>query len=109
MSKIVILDKLPAYRKPVRQEGQPPAAGDLPIWSGADLPPAIGAEVDLRINRCGLATVLAYFVHEGYLGIQAQLKNPPDWYVRQNGRSTPCHAFGAEIRPAALAGEGKPE
>jgi hypothetical protein len=46
--------------------------------------------------------VLGYFVEHGYLGLEVQPVDPPEWYVRQNGADTPCHVFGAEL----LSGEG---
>ena len=66
-------------------------------WSGNSAVPAIGATVRVRINSIGTATVLRYFTEHGYLGVLVQPENPPAWYVKQNGRYSPCHVFGAEL------------
>lgn len=97
MSEFVMLDSLPVYVMAEALEDQAPADG-LPKWSGADKPPAIGEVVEVRINRCGLAEVVGYFVHEGWLGVRVKLQNPPDWYVKQNGGNVLGHVYGAEIR-----------
>lgn len=102
MNKLEILDSLPTFVMANALADQPEVASDLPKWSGADQPPAIGDVVDVRINRCGPAKVLGYFVQEGWLGVKVQLQSPPDWFVRRNGGNVPCHAFGAEIRAPAV-------
>lgn len=71
-------------------------------WSGRDtfalMPPAIGTDVSVTMNGLGRATVLAHEVVEGYLGLRVRLHNPPDWYVKQNGKNArPALVFGAEI------------
>lgn len=67
-----------------------------PLWTSMDPPPALGSTVEVRINQLGAAVVCGYFVEDGFLGILVAPKNPPAWYVKQNG-DTPCHVFGAEL------------
>jgi hypothetical protein len=71
-------------------------------WSGCRPVPAIGAQVNITMNRIGAARVVGYFGEDGFLGILAVALNPPDWLVRQRERmkrpsDTPCTVFGAEI------------
>ncbi|UTC29799.1 hypothetical protein BAJUN_01690 [Bajunvirus bajun] len=77
--------------------------GDLPLW-GLDVPvPAIGADIVVTINRCGLAYVTGYFVQDGWLGVLCTLRNPPEWHVKQNKGDPKGHAFAPEFRPAVAA------
>ncbi len=69
-------------------------------WSGKAPPPAIGDKVRITFNGLGTATVVKYFVQDGFLGVMTVLDNPPAWYVKQNKGNIPGHAFGAEIEPA---------
>jgi hypothetical protein len=74
---------------------------DLPKWSGKDPVPAIGQSIHVRINRIGTAKVVGYAIDCGYLGVLAYPLDPPEWWVRQNGPSTPENAalvFGAELQ-----------
>lgn len=71
-----------------------------PKWSGTGAmaqPPAQGDTVKVRINGCGKGRVMGFFVDHGYLGVLVQLDAPPEWYVKQNGATTPGHFFGNEI------------
>jgi len=66
--------------------------------------PAVGSEVNVKINGIGRSTVLKYFVEHGFIGLLVQPINPPDWYRMQNESKTdsalydwePCHVFPAE-------------
>ena len=67
--------------------------------------PAVGTEVEVKINRVGRSKVLKYFVEHGFIGLVVQPINPPDWYKNQN-KSTldsalydweECHVFPAEV------------
>lgn len=67
--------------------------------------PAVGSEVEVKINGIGRSTVLKYFVEHGFIGLVVQPQNPPDWYKNQN-KSTldsalydweECHVFPAEV------------
>ena len=42
--------------------------------------PAVGSEVEVKINGIGRSTVLKYFVEHGFIGLVVQPQNPPDWY-----------------------------
>lgn len=68
-------------------------------WSGTEPPPHIGDDVMVTMNLIGRSRVLGFFVEHGYLGVLVQPYNPPAWYVRQNGATTPGHVFGIEQRP----------
>lgn len=74
---------------------------DLPKWSGKDPVPAIGQTIYVRVNRIGAAKVVGYAIDCGYLGVLAYPLDPPEWWVRQNGPSSPENAplvFGAELQ-----------
>jgi len=58
--------------------------------------PAVGSEVEVKINGIGRSTVLKYFVEHGFIGLVVQPQNPPTWYIKQNGADEPCHVFPAE-------------
>ena len=67
--------------------------------------PAVGSEVEVKINGIGRSKVLKYFVEHGFIGLVVQPTNPPDWYKNQN-KSTldsalydwdACHVFPAEV------------
>jgi len=58
--------------------------------------PAIGTTVNALVNNIGLSEVRGYFTQEGFLGLVALPKDPPRWYVEQNGKDCPCHLFGCE-------------
>ncbi len=59
--------------------------------------PAVGTEVEVKINSIGRSKVLKYFVEHGFIGLVVQPQNPPTWYVKQNGADEPCHVFPAEV------------
>lgn len=64
---------------------------------GSDKPiPAVGSEVNVKINGIGRSTVQKYFVEYGFIGLLVQPQNPPAWYIKQNGADEPCHVFPAE-------------
>ena len=65
---------------------------------GSDQPiPAVGSEVNVKINGIGRSTVLKYFIEHGFIGLLVQPQNPPAWYIKQNGADAPCHVFPAEV------------
>ena len=59
--------------------------------------PAVGSEVNVKINGIGRSKVLKYFVEHGFIGLVVQPQNPPTWYIKQNGADEPCHVFPAEV------------
>ena len=64
---------------------------------GSDKPiPAVGSEVNVKINGIGRSKVLKYFVEYGFIGMLVQPFDPPAWYIKQNGADEPCHVFPAE-------------
>ncbi len=80
--------------------------GDAPAWSGQSVPPAVGDRVAVEINDLGDGEVRGYFVESGFLGVLVHFDNPPNWYVKKNGRDGFGHIFGAEIAspPAPAVG-----
>ena len=66
-------------------------------WSGKGAVPAIGASVHVGLNNIGPGTVESYFAEEGWLGVMVSLKNPPEWYIRQNGADAHAHIYGSEM------------
>jgi hypothetical protein len=71
---------------------------ELPRWSGKGNPPVIGQKVYIKFNGFGVATVLSYFIENGFLGVECECEVRPSWHIRQNGE-TKKHpkAYGAEI------------
>ena len=67
--------------------------------------PAVGTEVEVKINSIGRSKVLKYFVEHGFIGLVVQPLNPPTWYRDQNASTTDsalydwdaCHVFPAEV------------
>ena len=87
------LQELPAYTTDRTAEG-------LPIWSGSEPVPAVGDEVQIRVNRIGRTKAVGYGVQDGYLGVMVYPLDPPAWWVVQNGQPSPENAalaFGAEL------------
>ena len=71
--------------------------------------PAVGSEVNVKINGIGLSKVLKYFVEHGFVGLVVQPQDPPAWYIKQNGADEPCHVFPAEVAELQVRKEdGKP-
>ena len=70
--------------------------------------PAVGSEVNVKINGIGRSTVLKYFVEYGFIGLLVQPQNPPTWYIKQNGKDEPCHVYPSEceeLRKVKESGE----
>ena len=71
--------------------------------------PAVGSEVEVKINGIGRSIVLKYFVEHGFIGLLVQPQDPPAWYIKQNGADAPCHVFPAEVAELQVRKEdGKP-
>ena len=77
---------------------------------GSDKPiPAVGSEVNVKINGIGRSKVLKYFVEYGFIGMLVQPFDPPAWYIKQNGADEPCHVFPAEVAELQVRkDDGKP-
>ena len=72
--------------------------------------PAVGSEVEVKINGIGRSIVLKYFVEHGFIGLVVQPQNPPAWYIKQNGADSVCHVFPAEVAELQVRKEdGKPD
>lgn len=94
--RLLTTSTLPHWK---RRESCGETPGLTPLWTGPADPPAIGDEVNVRLNQLGPGTVTAYAVHEGYLGVMVRLDDAsrPDWHRQQNPANLPSLAFGAEI------------
>ena len=70
-------------------------------WSGKHPLPNIGDKVNCIMNRIGEGIVVAYFTsddgHKWYAGVEIKVLNPPEWYLKQNGRDAQALVFGREI------------
>jgi hypothetical protein len=71
---------------------------DPVTWSAPFEPPAIGDWVRVSVNGIGRGTVVGYFVEYGWLGVCVQPFDPPEWYVKQNGKGAVCGVMGAELK-----------
>ena len=78
--------------------------------------PAVGSEVNVKINGIGRSKVLKYFVEHGFIGLLVQPVDPPEWYRKQNASTTDsalydwdaCHVFPAEVAELQVRkGDGK--
>ena len=92
------LASLPEYVRPEYKDGYPVQQPGALHWTGKDAPPAIGTEILVTINSCGLATVTGYFCEGGFLGLMCRLHNAPEWHVKQNKGNPNGHVFGPEFR-----------
>ena len=71
--------------------------------------PAVGSEVEVKINGIGRSIVLKYFVEHGFIGLLVPPQDPPAWYIKQNGADEPCHVFPAEVAELQVRkDDGKP-
>lgn len=66
-------------------------------WSGTFIP-EIGEKIVAAVNGIGESEVLGYYLQAGWIGVIALPNNPPEWFVKQNGKNAVCGLFGAEIR-----------
>lgn len=88
-------DAVPKHVRAVAADGKKLPRGLK--WSGPGSPPVPGDVVLAKVNGIGECRVLRYFGEHGWLGLEVQPLQPPDWYVKQNGGNCPCHIFGAEV------------
>lgn len=75
-------------------------------WSADFEVPAIGDDIEIRVNGIGRAKVVGYATHSGYPGVMCVPYSPPSWWVRQNGPASAENAalaYGAEISPVTSA------
>jgi hypothetical protein len=100
------LHALPHYGFHQADNGPRPDNAEY-LWSGKLAPPAVGEKIEITMNGIGEATVTGYFAEEGWLGVRFRAHNPPEWYVKQNGRDCIGHAFGVEIASMDQVAERK--
>ena len=65
-------------------------------WSGKTIP-EIGDTITAKINNLGKCYVLGYLLQDEWISIIAKPLNPPEWFIKQNGKSALVTLFGAEI------------
>lgn len=75
-------------------------------WGSDQTIPAVGSEVDVKINGIGRSKVLKYFVEHGFIGLLVQPFDPPAWYIKQNGADEPCHVFPSETAELRVEKKG---
>lgn len=76
-----------------------PEINSLQKWSGRGAIPPIGTDIKINVNGIGEAKVIGYSVIHGWIALMVFIKNPPPWYLKQNGGSNPlCEVFGAEYK-----------
>ncbi len=89
--------RLPAWH-PYRDASSPAGTPESLAWSGDGPPPEVGRVIEVRCMGT-TAEVRGYF-SEGsgcFLGLRLRLVDPPDWFMKQNGRRALCHLYGAEV------------
>lgn len=57
----------PNYARPIWREGLLTNKHEAPLWSGKGELPAVGAYVDISGPKNEVATVLGYFIDDGWL------------------------------------------
>ncbi len=98
-------EEVAAAMAAARASGPPGAA----LWSGAEAPPPIGADVVLTINGIGRAKVVGYAVDGDWLGLLTVVYRPPNWWIQQNGMPSekrPALSFGCEHRAPSSPADG---
>ena len=60
--------------------------------------PRVGDELTVTFNGIGRVVVTGYFVEFGFLGLLVRPSDPPEWYIKQNGRDGICHIFPSETK-----------
>ena len=66
-------------------------------WSGKAIP-KIDDTISAKINNLGKCYVLGYFLQSEWISVIAKPLNPPEWFIKQNGKSALVTLFGAEIK-----------
>lgn len=67
-------------------------------WSGSKPIPAIGERVHINLNGFGSGTVRGYFIEEGWVGVEVECDQRPEWHLKQNGdRHSHPLVCGAEL------------
>ena len=65
-------------------------------WSGKNIT-KIGDTISAKINNLGKCYVLGYLLQNEWISIIVNPLNPPEWFIKQNGKSALATLFGAEI------------
>lgn len=67
------------------------------LWSNAEPPPAIGSEINLKMNNLGRAVVIGYVVKGPWLALKTKVLNPPKCLMGRGSEPLIEIAFGAEF------------
>jgi hypothetical protein len=96
-AKLAYFDEVPEWQH--RGEADLTPISHLPKWSSDKAPPAIGETVTTNVyNRDGFkARVTGYFTQDGWLGVTADLLDPPEAFTQRQDGDPRVHLFGAEI------------
>jgi len=65
-------------------------------WSGETIP-EIRDTITAKVNNLGKCYVLGYLLQDKWISVIAKPLNPPEWFIKQNGKSALVTLFGAEI------------
>ena len=65
-------------------------------WSGKTIP-KIGGTITAKVNNLGRCYVLGYLLQDEWISVIVKPLNPPEWFIKQNGKSSLATLFGAEI------------
>lgn len=71
--------------------------GEIVFSGGHPRLPSVGEKVKVTMNGLGEGYVGSYFIRDGWLGLEINLLDPPEWYVSQNKGNVPAPVFGAEV------------
>ena len=66
-------------------------------WSGKTIP-KVGDTITAKVNNIGKCYVLGYLLQDEWISVIVKPLNPPEWFIKQNGKSALATLFGAEIR-----------
>src|SRR5579863_10395026 len=75
-------------------------------WSGKGFPlAAVGARLNVVINKLGPGEVVGYCASHGWLGLMVKLESPPDWWKKQRGNMIEESARATALGPEKAAKE----
>ena len=60
--------------------------------------PKVDDELTVTFNGINKVIVTGYFVEYGFIGLLCRPIDPPQWYIKQNGRDASCHIFPSETK-----------
>ncbi len=72
-------------------------------WSGKGPVPKIGDVVNVAVNGIGKSQVLGYWLEYGWTGLVVLPMDPPEWFLKQNGKGNVAVVYGAELNDGDMA------